>query len=132
MGLLHCVCVPVRPVDPVLKQGDGKDVREGPCYGPVSVLAIHVCEAGQRWKWDVDMIVNDSKCWICTVSNSLQVAEVSIGKEDPVVAVVYGQGSGPVHLGSDDSAGVSSVHASPANVRHVTPMGPVQPAGKQR
>lgn len=66
------------------------------------------------------------------VSNSLQVAEVGIGEEDLVVGVVYGQGSGPVQLGCDDGAGVPSVHASPADVRHVSPVGPVQPAGKQR
>lgn len=45
VGLLHRVCVPVRPVDPVLKQGNSKDVGEGTSDGPVSVLSIHVCKA---------------------------------------------------------------------------------------
>lgn len=45
VGLFHSVCVPVRPVDPVLKQGSSKDMRETTRNGPVSVLAVHVCEA---------------------------------------------------------------------------------------
>lgn len=45
MGLLDRVCVPVCPVDPVLKQGYSKDMGEGPRNGSVPVLAIHVCKA---------------------------------------------------------------------------------------
>lgn len=45
VGLLHCVCVPVRPVDPVLKQGHSKDMGECTSDGPVTVLTIHVCKA---------------------------------------------------------------------------------------
>lgn len=42
VSLLHCVCVPVRPVDPVLKQGSSKDMRKCTSNGPVAVLAVHV------------------------------------------------------------------------------------------
>lgn len=45
VGLLHCVCVPVRPVNPVLEQGNSKDMGECASNGPVSVLAVHVCKA---------------------------------------------------------------------------------------
>ncbi len=45
VGLLHCVCVPVRPVDPVLKQGNSKNMGKRTSNGPVSVLAVHVCKA---------------------------------------------------------------------------------------
>ena len=42
VGLLHRVCVPVCPVDPVLKQGNSEDMRKRTGNGPVSVLAVHV------------------------------------------------------------------------------------------
>lgn len=45
VGLLHIVCVPVCPVDPVLKQGYSKDMRERAGDGAVSVLPVHVCKA---------------------------------------------------------------------------------------
>lgn len=45
MGFLYCVCIPVSPEDPVLKQGHSKDMRQSPRNGPVSVLTVHVCEA---------------------------------------------------------------------------------------
>lgn len=45
VGPLHCVCVPVRPVDPVLEHGSGKDMGKCSSDGPVSVLAVHVCKA---------------------------------------------------------------------------------------
>lgn len=50
MGLLHSVCVPVRPVDPVLKQGSSKDMRKCTSNGPVTVLAVHVCKAESWYK----------------------------------------------------------------------------------
>lgn len=45
VGLLHSVCVPVCPEDPILKQGNSKDVRKSAGNGPVSVLTVHVCKA---------------------------------------------------------------------------------------
>ena len=52
VGLLHRVCVPVSPVDPVLKQGNGKDMRKSTAKGPVSVLAVHICKAeGGHSEW---------------------------------------------------------------------------------
>lgn len=49
VSLLYCMCVPVRPVDPVLEQGNGKDVGKRTGDGPVSVLAVHVCKAEGRY-----------------------------------------------------------------------------------
>lgn len=43
--LLHCVCVPVCPVNPVLEQGNSKHVRKRSSDRPVPVLAVHVGKA---------------------------------------------------------------------------------------
>lgn len=48
-SLLYCVCVPVRPVNPVLEEGNGKDVGKGTRNGPVSVLAVQVGKAESRY-----------------------------------------------------------------------------------
>lgn len=43
--LFHCVCVPISPVDPVLKQGNSKHMGKCTTYSPVAVLPIHICKA---------------------------------------------------------------------------------------
>lgn len=45
MGFFHSVCVPVRPVDPVLKQRNSKYVGKRTSNGPVPILPVHVCKA---------------------------------------------------------------------------------------
>lgn len=47
VSLFHCVRVPISPVDPVLKQGNGKHMGKCTGHGPVSVLPIHICKAGR-------------------------------------------------------------------------------------
>lgn len=56
---------------------------------------------------------------------------MGIGKEDLVVGIVYGQRVGPLQLGCDDGTGIGSIHANPANIGRVTPVGPVEPSGKR-
>lgn len=57
---------------------------------------------------------------------------MGISKEDLVVGVVNGQRMGPLQLGCDDGADIASIHAGSADVRRVTPVGPVQPSGKRK
>lgn len=57
---------------------------------------------------------------------------MGISKEDLVVGVVNGQRVGPLQLGCDDGADIGPIHAGSADVRRVTPVGPVQPSGKRR
>lgn len=45
VSFLHCVSVPVCPVNKVLKQGNSKDMGKCTNNGPVAVLAVHVCKA---------------------------------------------------------------------------------------
>lgn len=66
---------------------------------------------------------------MCDCLNSLQEVKVGISKEDLVSGVVYGESIGPHQLGFDNSTDISSVHANSADVRFVSPVGPVQPSG---
>jgi len=63
--------------------------------------------------------------------NSLQKVKVRISKEDLVGGVVYGESTGPLQLGGYDGTGVASIHADSADIRRVTPVGPVKPSGKK-
>lgn len=45
VSLFHCVCVPISPVNPILKKGNSKHVGKCTGHGPVSVLPIHICKA---------------------------------------------------------------------------------------
>lgn len=69
--------------------------------------------------------------WLKHLTNSLQEIKVGISKEDLIGGVIYGQSIGPLQLGGDNGADVAPVHANPADICCVTPVGPVQPSGSR-
>lgn len=64
--------------------------------------------------------------------DSLQEVEVGISKEDLIGGIVNSQGVWPLKLGCNDGTDIGSIHANPADVCIITPVSPVEPAGREK
>lgn len=130
MSSVDGLCLPVRPIDVLLKQGHGKDVG--------NILSQNCKGTGSKTNESVFMMrgvclhtllycVCVCMCVTCVSAGSIQAGECdvvlpSISPVDAVINKVQREAIGPRDLILHDDSPVGAVHPNPPYVGGVTPV----------